>query len=99
MDDAPVGYRKRSAKSAAGKLADHGGKIESEIAPAARAAAARGKSADRIEAETHVDRSRRDTAVFDKRSDVADDMPRRRTKVEVDCDAGIKLDAIEDARE
>ncbi len=58
MDDAAVGDRERPAKAVARKFADHGGESGRHLIPISRALARGGKAADRIDAETQIERCR-----------------------------------------
>ena len=99
VDDASVGDRERTVEAGSGELADQRGEVWRELVPGPRPAAGRGKAADRIEAEAEIDRCRRDAAAFDQRGEIADHVPRRGLRVEVERDAGIEIDAVEHARE
>ena len=96
MDDAAIGDGERTAEAGGGKLADHRGKGWRKFFPASRPAAGNGKAADRIDAGAQIDLCRRDAAAFDQRGEIADHVPRRRRKIEIDRHGG-EIDAVERA--
>ena len=96
MDDAAIGDGERPAEAGSGKLADHRGKIRRKLFPAPRPAAGSGIAADRIDAGAQIDLCRRNAAAFDQRREIADHVPRRRRKIEIDRHGG-EIDAVERA--
>ncbi len=99
VNDAAVGDGEWPAKSCAREFGDEARKCPGKTAPRLRVAAGHRKAADRIEADAHIDRRRRDAAAFHQRGEVADDVAGLRADVEIDGDAGIEIDAVEHAGE
>ena len=99
MNDAAVGHREGAAKARRRELRNHLGELRRHIFPAQRVGAVGRESADRIETETDIDRSRRDAAASHQSCEIGPDAPRRRADIQVKRNAGRQVDAVEHARE
>ena len=69
-----------------------------KLLPGPRPAAGSRIAADRIDAGAQIDLCRRNAAAFDQRREIADHVPRRRRKIEIDRHGG-EIDAVERALE